>query len=111
MIGNWNYGTGLSKSSVARVFMKKVTGQILANGAVGNAWGYGSGGAIRLVANRVAGTGTLSVFGYSFAGDGRIRVHERSRGFRILCLKNVDPKRFGVVVRSSARGEHGALLR
>ena len=28
MIGNWNYGTGRRKSSVARVFMKKGTGQI-----------------------------------------------------------------------------------
>jgi hypothetical protein len=52
----------------------EVTGQIMANGATGNGWGYGSGGAIRLVANRVAGTGILTVYGHSFAGDGRIRV-------------------------------------
>ena len=32
MIGNWNYGTGRRKSSVARVFMKKGTGRILVNG-------------------------------------------------------------------------------
>ena len=32
MIGNWNYGTGRRKSSVARVFMKKGTGQIIING-------------------------------------------------------------------------------
>lgn len=32
MIGNWNYGTGRRKSSVARVFMKKGTGLILVNG-------------------------------------------------------------------------------
>ena len=31
MIGNWNYGTGRRKSSVARVFMKKGTGQIVVN--------------------------------------------------------------------------------
>ena len=31
-IGNWNYGTGRRKSSVARVFMKKGTGQIIVNG-------------------------------------------------------------------------------
>ena len=31
-IGNWNYGTGRRKSSVARVFIKKGTGQILVNG-------------------------------------------------------------------------------
>ena len=32
MIGNWNYGTGRRKSSVARVFMKKGDGKILVNG-------------------------------------------------------------------------------
>ncbi len=32
MIGNWNYGTGRRKSSVARVFSKKGTGQIIING-------------------------------------------------------------------------------
>jgi len=32
MIGNWNYGTGRRKSSVARVFIKKGTGQIIING-------------------------------------------------------------------------------
>lgn len=32
MIGNWNYGTGRRKSSVARVFIKKGTGAIVVNG-------------------------------------------------------------------------------
>ena len=32
MIGNWNYGTGRRKTSVARVFIKKGTGQIVVNG-------------------------------------------------------------------------------
>jgi small subunit ribosomal protein S9 len=32
MIGHWNYGTGRRKSSVARVFIKKGSGQILVNG-------------------------------------------------------------------------------
>jgi small subunit ribosomal protein S9 len=32
MIGNWNYGTGRRKSSVARVFLKKGTGKITVNG-------------------------------------------------------------------------------
>ena len=32
MIGEWNNGTGRRKSSVARVFMKKGTGQITVNG-------------------------------------------------------------------------------
>jgi small subunit ribosomal protein S9 len=32
MIGNWNYGTGRRKSSVARVFMRKGNGTITVNG-------------------------------------------------------------------------------
>jgi len=32
MIGDWNYGTGRRKSSVARVFIKKGTGKIEVNG-------------------------------------------------------------------------------
>jgi small subunit ribosomal protein S9 len=32
MIGQWNYGTGRRKSSVARVFIKKGNGQIVING-------------------------------------------------------------------------------
>jgi small subunit ribosomal protein S9 len=32
MIGNWYYGTGRRKSSVARVFIKKGSGQIVING-------------------------------------------------------------------------------
>src|SRR5574343_1483935 len=31
MIGNWNYGTGRRKSSVARVFIQKGDGQIVVN--------------------------------------------------------------------------------
>lgn len=34
MIGNWNYGTGRRKTSVARVFLKKGTGKIIVNGKV-----------------------------------------------------------------------------
>jgi small subunit ribosomal protein S9 len=32
MIGQWNYGTGRRKSSVARVFIKKGSGAIVVNG-------------------------------------------------------------------------------
>ena len=32
MIGQWNYGTGRRKSSVARIFIKKGSGQIIVNG-------------------------------------------------------------------------------
>jgi len=38
MIGIWNYGTGRRKSSVARVFMKKGSGQILINGKTVDAY-------------------------------------------------------------------------
>ncbi len=32
MIGNWNYGTGRRKSSIARVFLKRGEGRISVNG-------------------------------------------------------------------------------
>ena len=32
MIGEWNYGTGRRKTSVARVFLKKGSGKIIVNG-------------------------------------------------------------------------------
>ena len=35
MIGNWNYGTGRRKTSVARVFLKKGSGNIVVNGKPG----------------------------------------------------------------------------
>ncbi len=48
---------------------------VLANGGVGGAsWGYGSGGAIRLVAPDVRGAGALHVSGGGLGGDGRIRI-------------------------------------
>ena len=34
MIGTWNYGTGRRKSSVARVLLKRGSGQIMINGKV-----------------------------------------------------------------------------
>ena len=34
MIGDWNNGTGRRKSSVARVFLKKGSGQIKVNVAI-----------------------------------------------------------------------------
>lgn len=62
-------------------------GTIRANcGQGGAAWGYGSGGAIRLVAPRVSGTGLLDVSGYGLGGDGRTRidlVHRDQLGLNI----------------------------
>lgn len=43
-------------------------------GIGGAAWGYGSGGAIRLVAPRISGSGVVDVSGVGLGGDGRIRV-------------------------------------
>ena len=54
-----------------------VNGGVEANGGTGQSTtnsGYGSGGAIRLLAPVVRGSGSLSVFGPSNGGDGRIRV-------------------------------------
>jgi small subunit ribosomal protein S9 len=38
MIGNYNYGTGRRKTSVARVFIKKGTGKIVVNGKPADAY-------------------------------------------------------------------------
>lgn len=49
------------------------TGSIDASAGI-SGFGYGSGGAIRLIAPAVAGNGRLSVSGYGFGGNGRIRI-------------------------------------
>ena len=54
MIGNWNYGTGRRKSSVARVFMKKGSGQILVNGKTVDEY-FGRQTSIMVVAPAAAG--------------------------------------------------------
>ncbi|MES2886477.1 MAG: 30S ribosomal protein S9 [Pseudomonadota bacterium] len=68
MIGNWNYGTGRRKSSVARVFMKKGTGQILVNGKVVDEY-FGRQTSIMVVKQPLALTANEGTF------DIKVNVH------------------------------------
>jgi len=68
MIGNWNYGTGRRKSSVARVFIKKGTGQIIVNGKPVEQY-FGRQTSIMVVKQPLALTNNVEVF------DIQINVH------------------------------------
>jgi small subunit ribosomal protein S9 len=61
MIGNWNYGTGRRKSSVARVFMKKGTGQITVNGRPVEEY-FGRQTSIMVVKQPLVLTGNVEAF-------------------------------------------------
>ena len=68
MIGTWNYGTGRRKSSVARVFMKKGSGQIVINGKPIDAY-FGRQTSIMIVRQPLLLTGNNEAF------DIKINVH------------------------------------
>ncbi|MBN8508868.1 MAG: 30S ribosomal protein S9 [Burkholderiales bacterium] len=68
MIGEWNYGTGRRKSSVARVFMKKGSGQITINGKAIDAY-FGRQTSIMIVRQPLLLTANEASF------DLRINVH------------------------------------
>jgi small subunit ribosomal protein S9 len=68
MIGNWNYGTGRRKSSVARVFIKKGTGQIVVNGKVVEEY-FGRQTSIMVVKQPLALTSNEGTF------DVKVNVH------------------------------------
>ncbi len=68
MIGNWNYGTGRRKSSVARVFMKRGTGQIVINGKTIDAY-FGRQTSIMIVKQPLLLTANDGAF------DIKINVH------------------------------------
>ncbi len=72
-LGGGGGGGAILVASTTRIEIRSL-GRIVANGAQTPGWGFGSGGAVRLVAPEVAGTGSVSAIGYNFAGDGRIRV-------------------------------------
>jgi len=61
------------------------TSRIVAYGGSGSgspqfgSWNYGSGGAIRLVAPRVTGSGWLHAYGQGVGGEGRIRIDTQDR--------------------------------
>src|ERR1041384_292563 len=68
MIGNWNYGTGRRKSSVARVFIKKGTGQIVVNGKAVNEY-FGRQTSIMVVRQPLVLTANDAAF------DVKVNVH------------------------------------
>jgi small subunit ribosomal protein S9 len=68
MIGNWNYGTGRRKSSVARVFIKKGDGQITVNGKTVDEY-FGRQTSIMIVKQPLLLTGNESAF------DIKVNVH------------------------------------
>ncbi len=68
MIGNWNYGTGRRKSSVARVFMKKGTGLITVNGKTVDEY-FGRQTSIMIVTQPLMLTANAETF------DIKINVH------------------------------------
>ena len=61
MNGDWNFGTGRRKSSVARVFMKKGTGQIVVNGRPVEEY-FGRQTSIMIVKQPLALTGNVEAF-------------------------------------------------
>ncbi|HEX5371292.1 MAG TPA: 30S ribosomal protein S9 [Aquabacterium sp.] len=67
-IGNWNYGTGRRKSSVARVFIKKGTGQIVVNGRPVEQY-FGRQTSIMIVKQPLALTNHVETF------DIKVNVH------------------------------------
>ncbi len=67
-IGNWNYGTGRRKSSVARVFIKKGTGVIVVNGRPVDQY-FGRQTSIMVVKQALALTNNVETF------DIKVNVH------------------------------------
>jgi small subunit ribosomal protein S9 len=68
MIGQWNYGTGRRKSSVARVFLKRGTGRIEVNGKPLDQY-FGRQTSIMVVQQPLLLTANLEAF------DIRVNVH------------------------------------
>ena len=68
MSGQWNYGTGRRKSSVARVFLKKGTGRIEVNGKPLDQY-FGRQTSIMVVQQPLLLTANLEAF------DIRVNVH------------------------------------
>ncbi len=68
MIGSWNYGTGRRKSSVARVFIKKGSGQIVINGKPVDAY-FGRQTSIMIVRQPLLLTANEAAF------DIKVNVH------------------------------------
>jgi small subunit ribosomal protein S9 len=124
MIGTWNYGTGRRKSSVARVFIKKGSGQIVINGKPIDAY-FGRQTSIMIVrqpllltANEVAFDIKVNVHGGGESGQAGAVRHGITRALidYDTALKG-DLSRAGFVTRDAREverkkvGLHGARRR
>ena len=124
MIGNWNYGTGRRKSSVARVFIKKGDGQITVNGKTVDEY-FGRQTSIMIVkqpllltGNEVAFDIKVSVHGGGESGQAGAIRHGITRALMDydMALKP-DLSRAGFVTRDAREverkkvGLHGARRR
>jgi len=124
VIGQWNYGTGRRKSSVARVFIKKGTGQILVNGKPIDAY-FGRQTSIMIVkqpllltANETAFDIKVNVHGGGESGQAGAVRHGITRALidYDVALKG-DLSRAGFVTRDAREverkkvGLHGARRR
>ncbi len=124
MIGQWNYGTGRRKSSVARVFIKKGSGQIVINGKPIEVY-FGRQTSIMIVkqpllltANEVAFDVKVNVHGGGESGQAGAVRHGITRALidYDVALKG-DLSRAGFVTRDAREverkkvGLHGARRR
>ena len=84
MIGDWNYGTGRRKSSVARVFIKKGTGQITVNGKPVEQY-FGRQTSIMIVKQPLALTNNVEAFDIKVNVHGVVaRPRRRADGVELL---------------------------
>ena len=124
MIGNWNYGTGRRKSSVARVFMKKGSGQIVVNGKAIDAY-FGRQTSIMIVrqpllltANDAAFDIKVNVYGGGESGQaGAVRLGITRALIDYDVALKADLSKAGFVTRDAREverkkvGLHGARRR
>jgi len=80
-----NGGGGGGAILIASASDVTVGGIISAKGGVGNDIGYGSGGAIRIVAESLAGIGSLRATSFDAAGLGRIRLEANAVSGALSC--------------------------
>ena len=96
MIGDWNNGTGRRKSSVARVFLKKGSGQIKVNGK-DIAEYFGRATSIMIVKQPLMLTNHADTFDY----DLTLKPQLSQAGFVTRDAREVERKKVGL--RSARR--------
>ena len=104
-----NGGGGGGAILIASSGTIQMSGSIHANGGYiqycgAACGGYGSGGAIRLVANRIEGSGSLSAYGYG-GGQGRIRLE----AFFVPSSLNVNPLHTAAVPLTTGLANAGLI--